>query len=163
MQFSHPRAGFQVSTLSSGLCVRVCLGVVHISVFSSTHRKKLLVCAAVHAVLYLFCVAVFAHTCIRLCVCVCVCVCINLLLPPPRLIAFLKSSWFAQSPRLEPHTQQMFHWKGHECLIICVIDAAFLFVSKCERLLGSYVSIFACYASVCVRLCVRQREILIYS
>lgn len=132
--------------------------------FPACAVKKLLVCAAVHAVLYLLLGAVFAHTCIRLCVhaCVCVCnVCVNLLLPPPsRLIAFLKSSWFAQSLRLEPHTQQMFHWKGHECLIICVIDAAFLFVSKCERLLGSYVSIF-CMLRIRFCVCVAKREILV--
>lgn len=30
----------------------------------------------------------------------------------------------------------MFLWKGHECLIICVIDAAVLFVSNFELLSG---------------------------
>lgn len=43
----------------------------------------------------------------------------------------------------------MFHWKGHECLIICVIDAAFLFVSKCERLFRVLCVYFCTF---CIRL-----------
>ena len=99
------------------------------------------------------CEAVFVHTCIQLSVHACVCAkaCVNLLRCP--FYCFLellwrKSSWFVWSPRVEPHTQQMFHWKGHECLIICVIDATFLFVRKCEQ---QFDSVYACvYLSVYV-------------
>lgn len=50
-----------------------------------------------------------------------------------------------QSPRLHSYIEQMFSTKGHECLIICVIDAVFLFVWMC--------------VCVCVylRACVRAR------
>lgn len=163
VQFSNPWAVFKVSMLSGGLCVfLVCWDVVQISVFSSVRWKSCLfeplsVLARIYSVW--LCLHVHAYSCVS--VHVRVNVWVNLLLPPPhpRLIAFLKSSWFAQSLRLEPHTQQMFHWKGHECLIICVIDAAFLFVSKCERLLGSYVSISACYASICTFVCGKGRDL----
>lgn len=78
---------------------------------------------------------------------------VNLKLPPPpRLIAFLKSTWFSASLRLEPHTQQMFHWKGHECLIICVIDAAFLFVSV--QVWATVGVLYVYFCMVCIRLCV---------
>lgn len=112
---------------------------VGFGVFSRARLKKLLLSTL--SSIYPVCLhcAHFNTT-----VCECVCNFPAASPHPPHLIAFLKSCWFAQSPRLEAHTQQMFHWKGHECLIICVIDAAFLFVSKCEWLLGSYIPIFAC-------------------
>lgn len=98
-------------------------------------------------------VRMLVQACVRLCVHACVRKAhVNLLLPPSYCFLELlreKSPWFSPVPEARAHTQQMFHWKGHECLIICVIDAAFLFVGKCERLLRSYVSIFTCYVSIC--------------